>query len=93
MKRRHFVSFVLASRALAACGKKPRLPLLAQGTGQDKTGTKKVLRFQKCIIAAGSAAGKQQGTDHGYQQSSQFQPIQNARFRSCTSEFRKGASQ
>jgi dihydrolipoamide dehydrogenase len=27
-----------------------------EGTGQDKTGTKKVVRFQKCIIAAGSAA-------------------------------------
>ena len=26
------------------------------GNGQDKTGTKKVIRFQKCIIAAGSAA-------------------------------------
>jgi dihydrolipoamide dehydrogenase len=27
-----------------------------EGAGQDKTGTKKVVRFQKCIIAAGSAA-------------------------------------
>ena len=26
------------------------------GTGQDKTGTKKIIHFQKCIIAAGSAA-------------------------------------
>ena len=26
------------------------------GSGQDKTGTKKIIRFQKCIIAAGSAA-------------------------------------
>ena len=26
------------------------------GSAQDKTGTKKVIRFQKCIIAAGSAA-------------------------------------
>ncbi|AXS78902.1 dihydrolipoyl dehydrogenase [Dechloromonas sp. HYN0024] len=26
------------------------------GTGQDKTGSKKVIKFQKCIIAAGSAA-------------------------------------
>ncbi|MDS4070090.1 MAG: FAD-dependent oxidoreductase, partial [Candidatus Competibacter sp.] len=29
---------------------------LTTGDGQDKTGEKKVVRFQKCIIAAGSAA-------------------------------------
>ena len=29
---------------------------VTEGTGQDKTGTKKVIKFQKCIIAAGSAA-------------------------------------
>ncbi len=29
---------------------------VTDGTGQDKTGAKKVIRFQKCIIAAGSAA-------------------------------------
>jgi dihydrolipoamide dehydrogenase len=29
---------------------------LTTGDGQDKTGDKKVVRFQKCIIAAGSAA-------------------------------------
>ncbi|MDS4071754.1 MAG: dihydrolipoyl dehydrogenase [Defluviicoccus sp.] len=29
---------------------------LTTGDGQDKTGAKKIVRFQKCIIAAGSAA-------------------------------------
>ena len=29
---------------------------VTDGTGQDKTGSKKVIKFQKCIIAAGSAA-------------------------------------
>ena len=29
---------------------------VTDGTGQDKTGAKKVIKFQKCIIAAGSAA-------------------------------------
>jgi dihydrolipoamide dehydrogenase len=29
---------------------------VTDGTGQDKTGAKKVVKFQKCIIAAGSAA-------------------------------------
>ena len=29
---------------------------VTDGTGQNKTGTKKVIKFQKCIIAAGSAA-------------------------------------
>ena len=29
---------------------------VTDGTGQDKTGTKKIVKFQKCIIAAGSAA-------------------------------------
>ena len=29
---------------------------VTEGTGQDKTGSKKVIKFQKCIIAAGSAA-------------------------------------
>ena len=29
---------------------------VTEGTAQDKTGTKKVIRFQQCIIAAGSAA-------------------------------------
>ncbi|MBS1191901.1 MAG: dihydrolipoamide dehydrogenase [Rhodocyclaceae bacterium] len=29
---------------------------LTEGSGQDKTGGKKVIKFQKCIIAAGSAA-------------------------------------
>jgi dihydrolipoamide dehydrogenase len=29
---------------------------ITEGTGQDKTGSKKVIKFQKCIIAAGSAA-------------------------------------
>ncbi len=29
---------------------------VTEGTGQDKTGAKKVIKFQKCIIAAGSAA-------------------------------------
>lgn len=29
---------------------------VTEGTAQDKTGAKKVIRFQKCIIAAGSAA-------------------------------------
>ncbi|MFN3884858.1 MAG: dihydrolipoyl dehydrogenase, partial [Rhodocyclaceae bacterium] len=29
---------------------------LTTGTGQDKTGEKKVVRFEKCIIAAGSSA-------------------------------------
>ncbi|MDG4550437.1 MAG: dihydrolipoyl dehydrogenase [Candidatus Contendobacter sp.] len=29
---------------------------LTTGNGQDKTGEKKIIRFQKCIIAAGSAA-------------------------------------
>jgi dihydrolipoamide dehydrogenase len=29
---------------------------LTTGDGQDKTGEKKIIRFQKCIIAAGSAA-------------------------------------
>ncbi|MFN4343177.1 MAG: dihydrolipoyl dehydrogenase [Azonexus sp.] len=29
---------------------------VTDGTGQEKTGTKKVIKFQKCIIAAGSAA-------------------------------------
>jgi dihydrolipoamide dehydrogenase len=29
---------------------------VTDGTGQDKTGSKKVVKFQKCIIAAGSAA-------------------------------------
>ena len=29
---------------------------VTEGTGQDKTGVKKVIKFQKCIIAAGSAA-------------------------------------
>lgn len=32
MKRRHFVSLVLAGTALAACGEKPRLLLLAPGS-------------------------------------------------------------
>ena len=29
---------------------------VTEGTGQDKTGAKKIVKFQKCIIAAGSAA-------------------------------------
>ncbi len=29
---------------------------VTDGSGQDKTGSKKVIKFQKCIIAAGSAA-------------------------------------
>ncbi len=29
---------------------------VTDGTGQDKTGTRKIVKFQKCIIAAGSAA-------------------------------------
>ena len=29
---------------------------VTDGTGQDKTGAKKIVKFQKCIIAAGSAA-------------------------------------
>ena len=29
---------------------------VTEGTGQNKTGAKKVIKFQKCIIAAGSAA-------------------------------------
>jgi dihydrolipoamide dehydrogenase len=29
---------------------------VTDGTGQDKTGSKKIVKFQKCIIAAGSAA-------------------------------------
>ena len=29
---------------------------VTEGSGQDKTGSKKVIKFQKCIIAAGSAA-------------------------------------
>ncbi len=29
---------------------------VTEGSGQDKTGAKKVVKFQKCIIAAGSAA-------------------------------------
>jgi len=29
---------------------------VTDGTGQDKTGARKVIKFQKCIIAAGSAA-------------------------------------
>ena len=29
---------------------------VTEGTGQDKTGSKQVIKFQKCIIAAGSAA-------------------------------------
>ena len=29
---------------------------VTEGTGQDKTGARKVIKFQKCIIAAGSAA-------------------------------------
>jgi dihydrolipoamide dehydrogenase len=29
---------------------------VTDGTGQDKTGAKKIIKFQKCIIAAGSAA-------------------------------------
>jgi dihydrolipoamide dehydrogenase len=29
---------------------------VTEGTGQDKSGTKKVLKFKQCIIAAGSAA-------------------------------------
>ena len=29
---------------------------VTEGTGQDKTGSKKVIKFAKCIIAAGSAA-------------------------------------